>query len=284
MILRDCIHAVGRLLTRFLLHPRWRNSAYMSSAYLHLYLLGKALAERRELTRLRSLIVPGMVIVDVGANVGFYTLEMAAWVGPGGRILAFEPDPVNYRLLQTRVAKAMFTNIDLYRVALGDETGHATLYSSAYNRADNRLSRSHLERHVEVCDVELHTLDEFLVARDIHVIDALKIDVQGSEFNVLRGALKTLHAGVRWMWIEFSPGHLRGAGSDPERFLENLGELGMDMFELTDDGQLRPVVNFREHTKKVGSTYGDLLLMSKEREMKRRSQDRGAGDERGAAN
>ena len=264
MGLRDLVHAAGRILTRGLLHPRWRDRGPTAWTYVQLYLLGKRLTERRELSTLRDLIQPGMVIADVGANVGFYTLEMAACVGAGGRILAFEPDPFNFRLLQKRATNAPLGNADVYQVALGDASGRALLYCSAYNRADNRLSRSHTEPHVEACEVSVQTLDEFLRTRGTPAIDALKIDVQGNEAQVLRGARQTLNAGVRWMWVEFSPDHLRGSGSDPEQFLESLAGLGMEMFEVNDKGDLEPVTNYREHTRKIGSSYGDVVVMSKE--------------------
>jgi FkbM family methyltransferase len=260
MALRDWIHAVGRVLTRGLLHPRVRHFPLMRGAYCRLYLIGKRLTDRRELTTLRSLIRPGMVIADIGANVGFYAMEMAKSVGPQGRVLAFEPDPFTFRLLQERVNEGSLRNVETYQVALGETSGHATLYCSAYNRSDNRLSPSHTESHVEECEVDVRPLDEFLSARDIH-IDGLKIDVQGNEERVLRGAEATLRRGVRWIWIEFSPLLLRGSGSDPERFLEKLDGLGMDLFEVKDRGDLQPLTNFLAHTNKIGSSYGDLVLM-----------------------
>jgi FkbM family methyltransferase len=232
----------------------------MIGAYCRLYLIGKRLTDRRELSTLRSLIRPGMVIADIGANVGFYALEMARSVGPHGRVLAFEPDPLTFKLLQERVNRSSLVNIETYQVALGDTSGRAALYCSAYNRADNRLSPSHTESHVEVCEVDVCPLDEFLSRRDIH-IDALKIDVQGNEQQVLRGAEATLRRGVRWIWIEFSPMHLRGSGADPERFLESLDGLGMDVFEVKDRGNLEPLTDFVAHTNKIGSSYGDLVLV-----------------------
>jgi FkbM family methyltransferase len=262
MTLRDFIHAAGRPLTRALLHPLWRRQSPVAWTYLQLYLLGKRLSEGRELSTLRSLIVPGMVIADIGANVGFYTFEMARCVGPTGRVLAFEPDPFSFHLLQRRLSQAPAVNVEPYQLALGHETARAVLYCSAYNRADNRLSPSHAEPHVEACDAQIRRLDDVL--REIgHVrIDAVKVDVQGNEANVLRGARTTLEAGVSWIWLEFSPEHLRGSGQDPVTFLETLGELGMDMLQLTEQASLQPVTDVREYTRKMGSSYGDIVLMS----------------------
>src|SRR5687768_2304569 len=102
MPFRDLVHAGGRILSRALLHPNWRDRAPNAWIYQRLYLFGNRLTEAREVATLRSLTTPGMIIADVGANIGFYTLQMAAWVGPAGRILAFEPDPFNVRLLRAR--------------------------------------------------------------------------------------------------------------------------------------------------------------------------------------
>jgi FkbM family methyltransferase len=260
MALRDWIHLAGRMVTRTLLHPRWRHYAPVSWVYVQLYLRGKRLTERHELSMLRSLIAPGMVIADIGANAGFYTLEMAARVGPTGRILAFEPDPFNFKLLQGRAERAA-ANIQVHQLALSDRRERATLFCSAYNRADNRLGHAHAEPHVERVEVEVDTLDEFLLSRGVSTIDALKIDVQGNEARVLTGAEKMLRAGVRWIWFEFSPDHLRAAGSDPERLLETMSNFGMDLFEVDQHGHFQSVTNYRDHTEKLGSRYGDIVAV-----------------------
>ena len=261
MRLRNSIHAAGRPLTRALLHPRWRRRAPVTWTYLQLYLSGKRLTDRQELSMLRALIVPGMVVADIGANVGFYTLEIASSVGPTGRVLAFEPDPFSFELLTGRLRRTGALNVEPYQLALGNETGHAPLYCSAYNRADNRLSPSHAEPHVEKYDAEVRTLDEVLRETG-QAIDAMKIDVQGNEANVLRGARETLAAGVRWIWLEFSPEHLRGSGEDPEAFLEALGALGMDVLQVTERASLQPLIDAREYMRKMGSNYGDIVLVA----------------------
>jgi FkbM family methyltransferase len=275
MILRQIVHAAGRILTRGLLHPKWRDQAPMSRTYLRLYLLGKRITEGRELSTLQSLIAPGMVIADIGANAGFYALEMAHSVGPSGRIVAFEPDPFNFGLLERRARRAPFANVEPHQVALGDEAGPAVLYCSAYNRADNRLGQSHDEPHVEAYAVQVRTLDEFVATNSVPKIDALKIDVQGAEARVLRGAARTIAAGLQWIWLEFSPEHLRGAGVDPVGFLEELSGHGMKMFEVAGAAGLRPVADYAEHTRKMGSDYGDIVLFGHETASRSRETPRG---------
>jgi FkbM family methyltransferase len=261
MTFRDSVQAAGRVLTRALLHPRVRQLAPVANTYLTLYLTGKRLTEKREMALLQTLIEPGMTIADIGANVGFYAVLMGQWVGAGGRILAFEPDPFTFELLQRRTAAATPANIEVRQFALGDQRGTATLYCSAYNRADNRVGQRHDEPNVEAIEIQVRTLDEYLAERGLPAVDAMKIDVQGLEANVLRGAKQTIAGGVRWIWLEFSPDHLRGAGTDPEGFLESLGALGMKVFAVTEHGTLEPLIDYRAHAQKMGSGYGDLVLM-----------------------
>ena len=260
MSFRDLVQGGGRVLTRALLHPRVRTLAPVSSTYVSLYLFGKRLTEQREIALLRTLVEPGMVIADVGANVGFYAVQMGSWVGAKGRVLAFEPDPFTFSILRRRTAAATPANIDAQQFAIGDAPGTATLYCSAYNRADNRVGQRHDEPNVEAIEIQVRTLDEYLAGRGIAGLDAMKIDVQGLEAQVLRGARETIARGVRWIWLEYSPDHLRGAGTDPVAFLESLGALGLKVFEITGQGTLEPLTDFRAHARKMGSGYGDVLL------------------------
>jgi FkbM family methyltransferase len=259
---RDAAHAAGRLLTRVLLHPRWRNNGVIQQTYLELYLLGKRLTEHREVASMRTLLEPGMVVADIGANVGFYTLEMASIVGSAGRVLAFEPDPLSGALLERRVALAGAKNVEVHRLGLGERAGQRTLHCSAYNRADNRLHPSHHEPHTETCVVEVRSLDEILADRGVGALDAIKIDVQGAEEEVLLGARATLRRGLKWIWIEFSPEHLRGAGTEPGKLLSFLEGLGMSIFEVGANGRFEALSQIQSYEQKIGSSYGDLVLMA----------------------
>lgn len=222
------------------------------------------MTDQAELTALQALIKPGMVIADIGANVCFYTIKMASNVGPGGRILAFEPDAFSFGLLQSRIKSARVNNIEPFQLALGDKTGRAVLYCSTYNRADNRLSKSHREPNVEASEVQVFALDEFIPSRSITTLDGLKIDVQGHEEQVLRGAQATFKRGLQWISIECSPDHLRGAGTDPERFLKHLGDLGMDIFEIGGNGHPQALSGLNGYTQKIGSRYTDLVLLARQ--------------------
>ncbi len=265
MILRDSVHAAGRVLTRGLLHPQWREFAPMSWTYLRLYLLGKRLTERRELATLRSLITPGHGHRGHRGQRGFLRARdgCSASAAPGASSRSNPIRSISACSIGVPVPRP-WANVDAHQLALGDEAGQAVLYCSAYNRADNRIGQSHDEKHVESYTVQVRTLDEFAASKGLAKIDALKIDVQGAEARVLRGAAHTLAAGLQWLWVEFSPDHLRGAGVDPAGFLQNLAGYGMDVFEVTDAAELRPLTDYAEHTRKMGAGYGDVVLLARD--------------------
>lgn len=189
--------------------------------------------ERRERRLMTREVRPGMVAVDVGANLGFHTLTLAGCVGPSGRVHAVEPDPRNFGLLSRAVRKASLSQVRLHQVAAAERPGPATLYLAATNRGDHRLVPAREPR--QQVTVTAVTLDQLLSEED-HV-DFVKIDVQGAEVSVLRGLRNTLqrNSGLRIL-CELSPGLLRRAGADAETFFTPLREVGLRPHRVGRDG------------------------------------------------
>ncbi|HEY4594009.1 MAG TPA: FkbM family methyltransferase, partial [Thermoanaerobaculia bacterium] len=251
------VHRIGRLLTRSLLAPGLRDLPGIRGLYARLYVLGKTLAEPRERRFLQAQIEPGMVVFDVGANLGFYTLLLADRVGPQGRVHAFEPDPLSCELLRRRAAGR--ANIEINQTAVGDHEGTITLYTNRSNRADNRVHPSLGAETAEAVDVPLTTLDAYCAARKIERIDAVKMDIQGAEVSALAGFRKTIdRLKPRWMLIEFSLEHLRGAGSSPEAFWGILAELGYEPWGFGEDGEAVRIADTRAFTRRWEGGYTDV--------------------------
>ncbi len=141
---------------------------------------------------IRSIVQPGQTFVDVGANKGDFTLLAARRVGPTGRVLAFEPEPSNVRWLRRSIERNGYTNVEVHELALGDEEGHVTLHlgekSGWHTIVPGRRTS------LGAVQVPLRRLDDVLDGRPI---DHLKIDVEGAEMAVLRGAEGTLRASPR---------------------------------------------------------------------------------------
>jgi FkbM family methyltransferase len=190
-------------------------------AYLPLYSAYKAISDRKERALMRALIGPGMTIADVGANIGIHTRFLSQLTGNNGRVHAFEPSPTNFSRLQDNIAGR--PNVTAVHAAVGEKSGTTALFLSDTLNVDHRTYDDGNGR--ERVEVPLVSLDEYF--RPGTTIDFLKIDVQGYEDSVLRGAARILreNSGIKGL-IEFWPYGLRKAGTDPAsvlRFIEALG-------------------------------------------------------------
>jgi len=137
--------------------------------------------EWRTRRRMAELAAPGGVVWDVGANVGSYTLLAAALVGPEGRVAAFEPLPANVRYLREHVRLNDLANVDVLELAAFDRSGPVRFHADV----DRLLGRVHEEGEAVV---EAVTLDDALARRLAPPPDLIKVDVEGGEAAVLRGA------------------------------------------------------------------------------------------------
>ncbi len=145
----------------------------------------------------RKLVKRGMTVVDIGANIGWYTLMAAKLVGPTGIIMAYEPEPVNFAILDRSIALNGFSNVKLMRKCVSDADGECILYLSEENPGGHSTIQ---KVGVQAIKVESVTLDSALC--DIDQIDVMKIDIEGGESSALTGATKTLektnHLIIEW--------------------------------------------------------------------------------------
>jgi FkbM family methyltransferase len=152
---------------------------------------------------LHRLIDPGDVVADVGANLGYMSSLAAARVGPAGRVLAFEPHPRAYELLERNVGRWRDVEsagaVELRRVALSDAAGEGELFSGGTSEFDMAVASLGDEGGApagagsEGIKVQLARLDEI---PDLEQLGVVKIDVEGHEANVLRGAGGLLESGA----------------------------------------------------------------------------------------
>jgi len=170
-------------------------------------------------TRLvQRLVSPGDTVVDIGANIGYYTLQFARQVGNAGHVYAFEPDPRNFELLQENVWQNGYRNVTLVRAAVADRSGTTRLFLNPDNRGDHRIYDGADDR--QAIDVDMVSLDDYFADHEGR-FDLVKIDVQGAEAAVFGGMRGILAAGrVGRVLSEFWPRGLKIAGGDARAFLE----------------------------------------------------------------
>jgi FkbM family methyltransferase len=173
---------------------------------------------------------PGDVFVDVGANIGYFSVLAASVVGEEGAVFAFEPDPDNFRLLQANAAlNAQQHCITSVPAALSDAAGEGQLFLAADNLGDHQVYASDEAR--PSVSINLYQGSEFLEGR-LQRLDLLKVDTQGAEFHVIAGLLPLLLKLQRppRIIIELTPHSLRQAGASGRALIELLEKLGQPMW------------------------------------------------------
>jgi FkbM family methyltransferase len=222
---------------------------------LCLWLHRAGMMGRAERAFLEATIRPGMRIVDVGANLGLYTLLLARLTGPAGQVHAFEPEPALFQALTRNCRRNAAANVTTVNCALGAGSGRIPFYRSLFNSGDNRLGGLGWKgRGVEV---EMARLDDVLPEP---CVDFIKMDVQGYEMQVLQGMERIIEASPRLMlYFEFWPCGLRSAGTDPAALLDFLFQRGFRIDDV-EDGIPTPITGFGCLERRLtGEKYTNLL-------------------------
>lgn len=176
-------------------------------------------------------IKQGDTIMDLGANIGYYTLLAARATGESGKVYSFEPDPDNYKILNDNIRINSFNNIIAISKAVSNVSGKTALYLSDSNNGDHRIFDYMDEKrhHIDIESISLD--DEFENCR----INVMKIDIQGAEGAALEG-MKTLLSNNRdiVIFMEFWPWGLRNFGTDPGDLLAQLSLLGFNIYHINE--------------------------------------------------
>lgn len=151
----------------------------------------------------RGAVRPGSVVLDVGANVGSYTLLFAMWAGPAGRVFAFEPAPEAREGLRVHVAlNGVTERVEIVPAAAAASVGSARFQIDGASGGNAIASGA--GSGTPSIEVETTTIDAFCEHRRVRP-DVIKIDVEGAELAVLKGARRTLASPNVQAFLEFHP-------------------------------------------------------------------------------
>jgi FkbM family methyltransferase len=178
---------------------------------------------------LYALTKTGAIIFDIGTNVGETLMNFAKLVGPNGFVHGFEPDTVNHARCMQNIKLNDFKNIVINKKGLGNVPGKFSLMvDTPSNRGGNRISEKAGEKDVETIDVI--TLDDYVSDFSLDRLDLIKIDVEGFEFNVLKGAEKTITKFKPALFIELDDNNLKDQQSSAKDLVEFLIGMGYEIF------------------------------------------------------
>ena len=212
--------------------------------------------ERGEIAYFRSRFDAAMTFIDVGANVGLYSALALSTPGFRGRVLAIEPHAES-RLYLQKTIEANGGTAQICELAASDRPGTLKLYKNPDNKGDNRLYPDPLLRGEET--IAADTLDNICRRSGIASAQFIKIDVQGAEAQVVRGAKGLLAASSDCVLMtEFWPYGLARSGADGLEYLQLLQELGFRLYELGRN--LAPVNDPRALIERTqGRRYANLV-------------------------
>jgi FkbM family methyltransferase len=205
-----------------------------------------------------------MTYLDVGGNLGYLATLAAKLVGETGRVIAIEPEPYNFSLLQKNF-KLCARNAIAVNAAAGGAPGTAKLFKSAGNLGDHRLYSDGESAGRAFVEVPVVRLDDLFVANNWPAPDFIKIDVQGYETHVIAG-LDGLVRGTkpRAILTEYWPIGIRNAGGDPAAYLEWFRAHGFACSVIHADCSLKPVEVSRvdEHLPPLNPAVPDAQMLN----------------------
>jgi FkbM family methyltransferase len=203
--------------------------------------------DKWEIYHLRRLLAHGAVILDAGANFGYYSLVLAHFLQRNCTVYAFEPNPATYQRLSLNISlNGMGDVIHAQRLGLSDYAGEAALVEQVGNTGATAL--------VEGRGVRVTTLDSFVRANNVGRVNLIKIDVEGMERSVLQGARELIETTPALMiLIEVHPHTLRRAGTSADDLIEDVRRLGFEIYELHRE-VLKPLLRIPD-----GDDYVNVL-------------------------
>ena len=194
-----------------------------------------------------NLVNPGDQILDVGGNMGLTALRLAQECGPTGHVYAFEPHPLNIgRFKENHKLNPGIKNLTLIESGVGAAAGNATLSVIDYaNLGKTRILKdASNKKSLESVEIGITTIDSFVEKQKIKNVHFIKMDIEGFEYEALKGAVETLKRWKPKLLIEVNDDFLKQNGSSASMLLSMLRELG---YELSNAGTGESIDNSEDH-------------------------------------
>lgn len=209
---------------------------YCFSLYKPLYFFYKKEKDKEEIMLFGKIVKKGDIVIDIGANIGFYTILFSNLVGKEGRVYAFEPENENYNRLKKNTKN--LKNVSLYKQAISNSSKSLKIYTSSLINVDHKTYKT--SSYKKSYRVKATSVDNFLRGRRVSFI---KMDIQGAEFTALKGMKQTLvkNRNIK-MYLECWPKGLQENNSSPKQLLNFFQKKQMKV-RVVENNRLSVVTN-----------------------------------------
>jgi len=202
---------------------------YAYFIYKPLYFRYKYRKDKNHLELIRKFVKPGATVIDIGANIGFYSTFLSEIAGSNGHVYCFEPDKTNFRHLEKILDGK--SNVTLVQKAVAAETGTLKLYPSSLLNVDHRTYAS--ENSKGSYEVEKISIDDYVDGK--FKVDFIKMDIQGFETEALKGMNITLTENPDiLLFMEFWPYGLQLAGNSAALLYDKVVEKGFHVYRISE--------------------------------------------------
>jgi FkbM family methyltransferase len=203
---------------------------------------------------LRIYVPQNTNIIDVGANVGYFSIQFAKWVSGNGRVFAIEPEQANFDTLVSALKQKNITCVDPILAAAVDHNGVAFLQLNPLNPADHRIGTTGIQ-------IPAITLDSLANSTNHLPVSFIKIDVQGAELMVLKGATEILHRWNPVLFIEIDEPSLNNLGTSSEELIDFIASFGYTMHAATGQGITSALSKAQAAQERLKLGYADFVFL-----------------------
>ena len=207
----------------------------------------------------RKFLKPGMNILDIGADIGYYSRLFSELVGPKGKVWAFEPYPDSYNLLKKNTISPKYRNVIPVKKAISDSSGKVKFFAASNPGNPGKhgfydVSKINPDFSLKNnLTVETITVDDFLLKEGNPQINFIKMDIEGAEPKALTGMKNTvIRSRNLAMIVEFNVKALQLAGENSSLFLNQLENMGFKIQTIQPNGNIKPVDGFSWRFAKEG--------------------------------
>lgn len=170
----------------------------------------------------------GDIVIDIGANIGYFTLLAARLVGEKGKVFAFEPEPNNYDLLLKNIEINNYKNVIPIQKAVSNENKTTKLFLRQDSSMNSLLEGFNANPSIGDISIDTVTIDNFFKDNPLKSkIKLIKMDIEGAEMQAILGMLDLIKENKELVIItEFNPSFIRKSGFEPQDFLSKINEFG----------------------------------------------------------